>query len=188
MSNVYGKELNYVYVSLPKTASQAMIQFLREGYGGKVRPPGPVKKDKFVFSVVRNPYERCVSLWLATCTRPRDRYGYTAHGETVESLIRWFVDQGPKKEGLSVGDDLSKTLCDVLGDTALDMVLRFEDLQNEVKKLPFYDRSKGSVPVVNRKSTGGRLSFEEYLLPSTIDAINQWCQKDFEKFGYEMRK
>lgn len=95
----------YVYISVPKAASQTMFRVLSEHYDGE-RYGGmhenqipPMARDYFKFTVVRNPYRRALRLWWSTCRgdddefRRKDRYGMRLgcpDPDNFEAFMRWL--------------------------------------------------------------------------------------------------
>jgi len=168
-------------MDVTKTGSRTLYQVLQQHYEGqqigKVRARIP---GYFHFTVVRNPYDRCVSLWWSTCMRSGDRYGYKVHGETVADLINWLIGGG-------TGNPVAKRLCvpQPKQITVLpDWVIKYENLERGFQKLPFYTGEPKEFPRLNQTITE-RKPWQEYMTPEAIRAINRWCASEFDLFNYE---
>ena len=205
VSNHHG----YVYLACPKTGSKTTVQLLCEHFGGKYvrRPNGSYvghKRDipsfynrHLVFSTVRNPYPRMVSLWWEDTSgdfRKRRRRVYPKK----ESYV-WFKN---KLFGMCFYDwleyiQLDKTRVIFCSQTkffelvTLNHVVHLENFKREFKKLPFV----GHLPrfeiigqVGESKSSLGNYGDyrRHYKDPQVPERMHEMCHEDFERFGYMM--
>ena len=80
------------------------------------------------------------------------------------------------------------TMVEWIAGMKLDTVIRYETLDADFQALPFYNGQPERLPVVNRKPDSELHRSIEELTPQAVEAINEWCPKDFEMFGYKMRQ
>lgn len=66
--------------------------------------------------------------------------------------------------------------------TQIDMIIRYEELEEGFRQLPF---AKGYEQMPVENVTKGKPSWRELLNPTTEALIYQWAKDDFESFGYE---
>jgi hypothetical protein len=176
-----------VFIHVPKCAGQSVRHALRTYYGGDEQRGEhhhttalPAwAREFFAFAIVRNPYDRAISLWFSMVkTREDDRYGLRKQCGSTELLpfLRWLVSIEPY-------DPILYGQAAWLRDTRLDRVLRFENLQTECERLPFWPAAKpGPLPFRNRSK--GRLPWTIYCDSEAIALIEQWAGDDFEAYGY----
>lgn len=188
MAVFHSEKHNVTYYALPKTASQAVKHIMTTHYGAKqVRGKQAlnIPKGSYVFTVARNPYSRCVSLWWSTCKDADDRYGFKEYGETPEKLLKWLVEGGPAYSIPNYRNlDLCWTQDHWLGMVKPDKIIDYNDLDEGLKGLPCYNGEFDRVPIVNRKDRDWRKSLSEYMTPTFIELVNEWCHDDFVRFGY----
>lgn len=174
-----------VFVSVPKCATRTMYtavlgpHYNGRRYGGhhETMVPGHAR-DWFAWAIVRNPYDRAVSLWWSTTQRGDDRYGFRRRvddPDNLESFMRYIVEQRPKVA--SLGPNQSEHLRGV----RLDRVLRLETLDEGFRGLPFYRGSPDPLPVVNDTQRG---QCREYVTPAVAALVGEWALEDFAQFGY----
>ena len=190
----------YYYIDPAKTASQAIQTVLLKHYNGwhKAQPVRGFTPPNwhYVFASVRNPYERVVSLWWSTCRTNGDYYGWRQHCPDPVTMIGWIMSKEWQKiedkqfaERTPPWSNLLHTMHEWTVGLKLDGLLRFETLDEDFKKLPFYKGVPAQLPVVNRKANvSQRPAMESFMTPEFVEAVNVWCEKDFDVFGYKMRK
>jgi len=175
----------YVFVNLTKCASQSLRAILVDHFDGKPRlgthhmndvPHG--YRNFFTFACVRNPYDRAISLWYSMLyTRPDDRYGFRKHCGSIELVpfLKWLNSVEPYNA-------LMFSQYGWLRDISMSMVLRFENLDEEVKRLPFW---RDDVKLERRNASKGRKPWQDYMTDEVVNLINVWARDDFSHFGYE---
>jgi hypothetical protein len=158
-----------------------MVQQFLPQFGGQQighhhgRTIPPEHKDKFTFAVVRNPYDRMLSVWhhLQECD--------THFGIPAMEFPVWmeFMDahwgyggwnqvrflEGIQPHGITV--------------------LKYENLAADVlRKLPF---NNGREWPANRINTSNRPRWWEEMKPEWVNIIRAHSEPDFEEFGYSFK-
>lgn len=194
----------YVYIAIPKTACQAVSQWLVENYLGEYVPPMTHRwwipdecVDYTVFTVVRNPYERCFSAWWFGCCDEERKRTVEARGEKAE-LFGWSFERLMERQ-ISKRDDpprdpdtgrpnvcmTQKQFYDLSG---ASLFFRHDNLDG-LSELPFISEFR---PIPPRNVTRGKpkCTFHEYFKdnPRAEERVWEYCRDDFEAFGYERRK
>ena len=176
----------------PRLAHLVARDYVRLGYCSQIQ-----FDEYFKFGLVRNPWDRAVSLYkYLGCANNMD-FASFAQQYLPRELFRkmfWFVM--PQFE----------YFCDHNGDSLLDHVGRFENIREEYLKvqrklhhpiggLPHRNMSRKMVSgyferitqMLGNKHKDNRDSknYRSYYDSESIDAIGQLYQVDIEKFGYE---
>lgn len=107
---IYSEKLGYVYIEIPKTGSASVSTWLVEHFGGqrlrgrRHRSIVPSEFDGFfIFTVVRNPYERTISSWWYDCWQQRKRSFYTQelpYGRYLKQLIAFQRRSPTRSDGV----------------------------------------------------------------------------------------
>jgi len=178
----------FAYTGITKTATQSMYDVLARHYMG-YRPAGYGHHDLcvpahaqeyFRFAVVRNPYDRAVSMWWSTCKRDGDKYGFRAacpDPDNFGAFMRWVVETRPDSE-------LTRTQADHLRAVPVNKTLRFESLADDFKTLPFYNGDPAEWPRINT-TVESRGHWSRYMNAESVEMVNRWCPCDFDRFGYK---
>jgi len=175
---------NFVFLAIARTASQMMTYHFLPPYGGVSlgidsyhRMDVPMEHvDKFTFSVVRNPYDRMLSLWylIQMFDRSALLLDNILKDWTPAEFVMWCATQ--TRENWQ-----SQTT--LLLRARVDQVLRFENLEADLRSLPFVNDFK--MPLVYNAMD--RPPVESDLTPEFIAAVNVHSEMDFIRFGYEIR-
>jgi len=176
----------YVFVNLTKCASQSLRAVLLDHFDGIPNPGTHHQNDVamgyrrfFTFACVRNPYDRLISIWYSTVyTRQDDRYDLRRHCGSAELVpfLEWLVSVEPYNA-------LMFSQAGWLRNVRLSMVLRFENLAEEVRRLPFW---RPDVKLEHRNRSKGRKPWQDYMTGEVIGLVNRWAGEDFSHYGYEM--
>ena len=146
----------------------------------------------FAFTISRNPYERCLSLWWSTCMQPHDKYGLKQHGETPAKLVKYLCSQSVGTTGHVI--DLLQTQSEIFYDRCkslpkeidIDSIIKIKysnQMSSEIRSQIPALRDMPDLPRLNEKKNGRPPS--DYS-SDYINAVNEWCPNDFKLFGYPM--
>tara|TARA_R110000824_G_scaffold11527_1_gene50270 strand:- start:3597 stop:4118 length:522 start_codon:yes stop_codon:yes gene_type:complete len=168
------KKSKFVFLANPKTGTRSILSHLRSehdirGVGRDHSWSIPAKYKKWSsFSVVRNPYTRMASIYWVAFNNHKFR------GKT----FKYYLNHSYRPQGRYRN---------------VDAVVRFENMDEELKSLPFWP--KGELPHHNDSGLkeitirGERWKkpppWEEMLTPEIKHIIYSQYQNDFELFGYE---
>ena len=168
---------DFVFVAVPRTASVLMAerflpQFAGREFGRHHEVVIPAKdRKKFTFAVVRNPYDRMLSKYHFHRQKP----GASHHDRANESTAAEMVD-------LFAGLDYRhRSMTEFLEGVNCNMILRWENLAEEIHGLPFVGRAQLPSKRIN---TVRRPHWTEEATPEFIAAVNQHSAPDFERYGY----
>ena len=173
-------DIKVVFVSTPKCATHTLFDVMEKHFGGvrigkiHTRPPATRYRDHFIFTVVRNPYDRAVSswTWAQNCEHP-DRVRQDVGGPDFPSFAK----------GLSRGRHAwmpcinQTTWQSAFNPTA---VIHIENLQDEFNALPFVTEPI-ELPCLNKWE---HPPWRELMTEEIAGWIRQWAGPDFENFGY----
>ena len=175
---------DYVFVCIPRTASVSLSRdWLVRYYGGVDLPAEmyhstevPVEHiGKFTRTVVRNPYDRLLSLYhyvLLFTEEDRTRDGIPV-GCTAAEFVQWCTQTGTK-------DTRWFNQSMYFDRVRIDAVVHWECLENELRLLPFVHEWHPTV----RQNTTVHPPYQDELKSEFIAAVNIHSALDFERFGY----
>lgn len=182
----------WVYIAPPKTGTRSMYAWLAEHYGGKRVHPSEdhqrvipdEHRDKFVFTTVRNPYARFVSIyWSMYPPRAWSRQAKLRQqvgGARMSDLLTLLTTRGDE---LGVGGMPIHTFLD---DVKPDMLLRIEHINEDREMLPFQWSGRAPDPVTREnRIAGSSPKVRDVLHPDLRKQIQTWAGSDFELGGYE---
>ena len=165
------------FVHIPKTAGVSICKAIGQSYGHK--PPVAIKRSSCVFTCVRNPYDRAVSLFYFLKDRsPEYKAQFMASDETVNSF--WQHKAGHIRPIKFTQSQVSW----IRNAERLDKIIRFENLSDdwasfaEIHKLP-------PLPHKNINESRPSMSWQDELTPESIAKIGELYADDFENLNYE---
>lgn len=176
----------FVYIAPPRTASETLHVWLTQpilceyawARDSATWHSGYVPEDArsfFKFASVRNPYDRAVSLWkFSQITEP----GKTPDVPALDTFTE-FLDWMPSELTF-----YSVTQSQVVGETMLDAIVRFEELRS-VRELPPITPFKDQLEELPHLNKTDRECWSEYYTPQLIEKVRAHFAEDFERFGYD---
>jgi len=173
----------FVYIGIPRTGSKSMYQWLLENFqtesvGGHHEWQAPDEfQDYFVFTVVRNPYERATSgrFFEPVIKYPHDPPRPKSFAESMQRVI-------PKRSEACPAMN-QKHFVERSGTS---LVPYFERLPQCLAELPFVD--KENIPPFPHNNAGGYLPAEgDFFHHFTMEdekLVWEYATEDLEAFGY----
>ncbi len=185
---IISDKYKYVYVSIPKTGTLSVRTWLRKYYEGiplKIfnklnrhapRHPGmgyhshnvpDVCKDYLIFTTVRNPYARAYSAYKF------ERF----KGEFLK-----YLTMLPTRRHRA-NPNMFHTQTHFIQESGATHIIRLENLSS-ILELPFVDKTV--MPDHLRKSSANiKPPYEKYYNEEEHQALLDYCEEDFETFGYD---
>lgn len=188
---IVSHKYKFVFAEIPKNASRAIGEMLIRDYEGvryDVVPfPHPkvgfyektrhsvsfVTPDYFYFGVIRNPYDRAISIYRHICL----------HGVSDDFTFEKF--SGTYLSGDWVCNHAHA--CMVYNQVdfeknvrKFDCVLKFDQLPVDLLSLPFIDK-KIKLPNHDIEYR----NYSDYYTSSSKKAVLSWAEEDFNRFGYD---
>lgn len=134
------------------------------------------------FSIVRNPFEKAVSHYnyrvktnqteLATCPLPFKDWLFVTYGEIKDPF---YYDQ-PK-----MFQSQCAWLENINGRVCVDLVLRFERLNQDFQKIRKLLNVEGEIPHINKSN---HRPWKDYYDYESARIIQKWFARDFAYFQY----
>ena len=154
-----------IFISQSRCCTQTMYEALREDYGGEQisihAHDNNIPRQFwhwFTFAIVRNPFDRVVSLW-----------NWNNQGRSLEEFCRWLLNEAvsplPQAQWLA--------------NVNLSMALPFERFPECLGWLPFWNNT--TVPHRHKKE---HKPWREYITPRIREDILSWESASFDKYGY----
>lgn len=125
------------------------------------------------FAFVRNPWDRTVSL-------------YHYHNQRIPGVFP--LAQNSFEEWVKLGGTgtaqrlMSEFLSDEHGNIMVDCIGRFENLEQDFRKICENRGITCNLPHYNKSD---RKSYREYYTDETREIVRSWAQRDIEMFDYE---
>jgi hypothetical protein len=185
LNMIISKKHKYVFVAIPKTGTRTIYSILKGQYDGHLFKEHyeyvPEKfKDFFKFTIVRNPYERAVSLWWSTCKRDnRRRYPEIIGSSELIDFFKWLNMSNVNK---GVGSEILRTQAYY---SKFDKILYTEILESDFKSIEIFKDTRhlprmNSTQIVSNNNKSARKHWQEYMTPSVIKEIEKYYAEDFK--------
>ena len=187
---------NYLFIAIPKTGTRSIYRLLIDEFDGELKRDHSKSidakyLDHYSFTVIRNPYDRLVSVWWSTCQRGDDSKRYI--NKFLKDDIS-FLNFCKNLENLNSIKNVPhcNLQSDWLESTKFDNVIKFENLNASWLNLPFNKDKKIKLGFLNstiKKASNNptaRKDYLNYLSSEIIELINNFYIKDFKNTGYEM--
>lgn len=197
----------YVYIKQYKVGSSSIDEYTKDhrlcGFEATPEELQTTYKDWFKFGVVRNPYDRVVSVYVDKCVQnPVDRIN---RGETKMQTCQQIILKALKKpknlkEFASITfEDFISVLPEILfkdwhfipqspflvnakGQIVADKVARFENYDEEVKEI--LTKLGFEVSQVPHKNKTIRKNYKEYYNDATRSVVASLYKDDLVYFNY----
>lgn len=160
----------FVYLRPTRTGSTSIQDILSASnrtaeHFGQMHNKEPIRnlEQYYTFTSVRNPFGRAVSMY---CFLIPQNFGKT---------FRQFLE--------TPFNALTQPVSDLVGDWKLDHVIRFENLLEDFKKLPFIDNS---LKFPRRNPADYYRAPEDFYGEQEVVLVKEKYRSDFDRFGYSM--
>lgn len=177
----------FIYVHITKTGGTSIREAFNLPHEHKpayriIEDIGRKRWDhKYTFSVVRNPWDKVVSTFTF-----RKRIGHGILKEKEISFQEWvrltFGEMRPEyydSEWMFMPQ--TNWLTDSDGIIAVDYICRFENLQDDFRKVCDHLGKKVFLPHLNKSR---RESYRGYYDDASKKLVDDWFVKDIENFNY----
>jgi hypothetical protein len=127
------------------------------------------------WTIVRNPYDRALSIWGSTCNRPdngrNEKWGAKDILGDDKSFKRFaqIILQNPH-------GSIFRNMSYFHNQCLIDDFAKIENLQEDVKRITGLDIN---IPQMNTSPHNYVLDEED------IENVNKWAKEDFERYGYD---
>jgi len=182
---------DWLFISTMKCATNSMYKLLPDIGGHRLwntsgnfhaRPTGRLAAVHF--TIVRNPYDRAVSIWASTCLRDNDRYGAVAKIKSEGGNPGSFEDfcaacLAPPPMSWAQNSWLFENQSEWIRSFMVDELVHLENLKEELEEIV------GPVPKLPVENPSSHRPFAEYLTIGSVDIINDWAADDFQLGDYD---
>lgn len=190
------KGFKAVYIPIPKAANTS-IRNLIENMGKLVQTKKYQKDKNFIFTFVRNPYDRIVSCYedkrrkkdLLKGTNKFNNF-FDKYDKIIEKemTFKQFV-----KIVLKIPEHLSDHhirsqhlfITDKKGNAIPDFIGNIESLEKDFKKACNYIGAKNTPEIKQKNKSKRKKDYREYYDEETRKLVEQRYKIDIEMFGYE---
>ncbi len=197
----------FVFISTPKACTHTIYNILEEHYSEGLSKAGfhnnkvrPQHKDYYRWTVVRNPFERAVSIWWSGCRLAHlDQYKFRKESGTqydFTKFIIWLADVPKEKRWF---EPLMMNQSEWLDPAEPIQALHLENLEKELPQLSFW---KEGIDIPQLNTTTEKIEVQSEAEGQTIvrpsmselykdeeafEAVLKWAGPDFDRFGYLKR-
>lgn len=195
------KKSKNLFIHIPKTAGQSIFKSTRtpiEMHKEFKQMTSRVDDDTFVYAVIRNPYDRAVSLyyylrsriWKSSCRDWNAAMCCLAHGADVNEFWTRFIT--PKQFQFQCRQfPMMRPQIEFLNEKEpnvvsprIDKILIFEKLNEDWEELM---KIRGFQPLChkNKGKNRAKIHWSEELKPETIAHLSNLYDKDFKTLPYQ---
>lgn len=179
----------WAFISTQKCATNTMYKVLPGVRQGQMHHMPNTRVAPIHWTIVRNPYDRAVSLYGSTALRSNgDRYnvrqecgGGVPEFETfIERCLLVNKNKWKHPRG-STHAYLFRNQHDWIKSGIIDNVVHLENLYVEIEELIGLKISQKV-----KDNASPRKEWMSYMTPKAIKLLNKWAEPDFEHYGYQM--
>lgn len=140
--------------------------------------------DWFTFTIVRNPYDRMVSLWANKC-RDYHHIIFARHGVGPFDNFTDFAEAISKQQNFDIHWESQYETLVLDGEMVPKHLYKYERLGEVWKFIQAQCAGQGlGVPDLEVRNESSHKPWEDYYTPETRKLIYNRYRKDFETFGY----
>ena len=183
------KDKKWIFIHADKCAGKSIESTLfgfKEMAGSDHKPltwhTQEVIEDCFKFTIVRNPWDRCVSRWFDY----QNRFGGLHKGNTIKEYTNYWYQQCHQKQYWNAQSNCSHMITDHEGKINMDLILRFENLEEDWKKLQKELGIEKELFHFNKNKTPIGHYSEMYEGDDELKAmVHEMYIEDIRQFGYK---
>ena len=183
----------WAFIHIPRTAGMAVKHAIPDaktkcipGIQGEIEQHQPYHywqrnvdlADKTVFSIVRDPYKRAISLWLY-CTSHHKIYSAHLKGTSFQDF--WDIDFANIAPNIRY--NMRTTQCEYLTGLSGEMVETVYKIEDGLAAL----EHKINVKLKKNVNSLPTYNYMSHYTEETYDLITDIFAEDFEQFGYEKK-
>lgn len=193
-------EMNVIFVHIPKTAGTSIGRWMIENKKNsehnewykhpKLSDISKKNKNKFVFSVVRNPWDRMISAyhWLVNLKSPIPNIESTEI-QTIVNEANKRLDWSTFEKWLNISHKFvlwdfwfspAESQTSWL-DGKIDLIIKYENLDQEFKQIQDHFNCTYSLP---RTLVGNHKNYREYYNDYTKKKVAKLFEKDIDRWKY----
>lgn len=190
---IVSQQHRYVYIAIPKAGSQSVARWLVDHYAGTAEgyhhawDVPTAYSGYFVFTGVRNPYDRCFSAWWYRCREPSRQAGNAMFGWSFDRFmlsVMSYRETASRRPTAAAESSLTqKQYADLSG---AQLALQIES-PDQLAQLPFVSPPFPPLPRHNENRTKPGVSFADYFASKEERLVWDYCAEDFAAFGYVRR-
>jgi hypothetical protein len=150
-------------------------------------------RDFFTFSIIRNPYDRMVSIWRHSCRNSTSSWRFKQFEQFVDDFYKGLpTEKGPwsglrknTEEKHNFGTQ-SEFLINSSGSIELDYLIRMENIEEDWNSFRKIIPSWPLFPEGYKINNKPAMDYREFYNSETIERwVYTMFQEDFEKLGYK---
>lgn len=186
------KKKKFLFVHIPRCAGKSIVTALKDKYGTRKMAweHARIKDARFnikgytKFCVVRNPWERMVSMWSFLCQfKPvyENRHNKRRKWDELRgnSFEWWLIHQGKRSHNLITSDIPQMSWMVKNGRFVMDHVIRFENLAEDFSDITGLPTDV--LPVTHKTK---HKTYQEYYTKDSREYVERVFASDIKKWGY----
>ena len=191
-------ESKTIFIHIPKTAGMSLLKAIygdvtREGHRSLYFNRIALKSDKdnyFSFSFVRTPYDRLYAAYKFLekgGINKLDKIAFETHLEKFKDFEDFVVNGLDKKLIFQITHLIPQSdfLCNTKGQILVDFIGRFENLEEDVKRLSLKLEKEIEVDHLNKNMK--ELSYTDVYTNEMIEKVKEIYKKDLAIFKYNFK-
>jgi len=184
---VVSQQHRFVGIQIPHTGSTSFGVWCRRYFEArKIQSKHawrvPEKFEHYPrYCLVRNPYERMLTWWWFGKERGSENVSFEQFMEFIIERREWAPEA---MDGRLKIPEFYQPQFMWIERTRIDDWVKLEEVPQGLSRFPFVGKKVPPFPHRNRTVTKPRVSAYDYLSDSQKRLVLEYCEKDFEVFGY----
>jgi len=136
-------------------------------------------KEYYLFSFVRNPYDRLVSLYYYIRQSRTHKNNQDLSNMSFSEFIDWYINQEPVKQ-------IDYLIEPSTGALLVDFIGKYENLAEDLKIIQNQTRINGGTLKHKKKSISRRSAeLRDYYDDESAEKVSKYFSDDFDLLGYQ---